>query len=176
MGENWQTLSQDTKFECPWFSVGSDQVRNPDGEVKDYYWVDRPKDAIAVVAVSDGKVVMVEQYRPKLKQKFTECPGGHVEEEESHIEAAKRELREETGISASEFFHLSTYYPTATARYKRSIIVAEGLSEGQSTPEDSEYIDWRYVSVDRALDIAASQPATGWTLAPLTLARERGYI
>jgi ADP-ribose pyrophosphatase len=176
MEENWKTLSQDIKFECPWFSVGSDQVRNPDGDVEDYYWVDRPKDAIAVVAVSERQVVMVEQYRPKLKQQFTECPGGHVEEGESYIEAAKRELREETGISASEFSHLSTYYPTATSRYRRAIIVAEGLSEGISTPEDSEYIDWRYVPVDRALDIAVSQPTTGWSLTPLTLAREEGYI
>lgn len=176
MSEYWPVQSTKTEFECPWFSVGYDEVETPDGDIARYYWVDRPQNALAVVAIDGDRVVMVEQYRPKLGQSFLECPGGHVEGDESYVEAASRELREETGLSAEKLTHLTTYYPTATTRYERAVVVAEGLSEGEAEPDDEEFIDWQYVSVEDAFEIATSAPTTGWTLTSLTVARNEGYL
>lgn len=173
---SWPVQNSETRFKCSWFSVGYDDVEVPDGGTDRYYWIDRPNDGIGIVAIDGDDIIMVEQYRPKLGQMFLECPGGQVEAGESFEEAAARELQEETGFIADTVTHLTTYYPSATTKYERGVVVAEGLTAGDPELDDTEYLSWKRVPTDDALTGATERPTTGWTLTPLLLAAQNGYL
>lgn len=176
MSSEWPIEETGTEYECPWFTVGYDDIRLPDGKTDRFYWIDRPKDAIAIVAVDGDSVVMVEQYRPRLSRRFLECPGGHIRAEETPYEAAARELREETGYVAGRFDVLTRYAPVSLMRYERSVVIARDLDLRDSDQDETEFIETRLVSTDRALELARTSPSTGWTLTALLEARVAGFI
>ena len=84
-------------FETPWFSVVAKTLR----EDEDPWYSLRLPDYAAVVATTvEGRAVLVRQYRPAVETVTLELPSGLVDPGESPVEAARRELREETGYDA----------------------------------------------------------------------------
>jgi ADP-ribose pyrophosphatase len=75
---------------------------------KYYEAVDAP-DATAIVAIYDGKIILVDQYRPVLNRHTIELPAGLIENGEKPEDAIIRELEEETGYLAKDLLHLFTY-------------------------------------------------------------------
>lgn len=81
-----------------------DTVQLPNGTIHNEYYVLEYPSWINVIAITDeGKYVMVEQYRHGLQDVFTEIVAGVVEPGEPPLEAAKRELLEETGFGGGEW-------------------------------------------------------------------------
>jgi ADP-ribose pyrophosphatase len=139
---DWPVVESATEYETGWYSGGYDRVEQPDGSEKDYYWADLPP-AVVVVAVDDGDVVFVDQYRPTIREQCMELVAGIVEREdersessegasgvtaspeeptdevtptpdrESYVAAGRRELREETGFEAEAVHFLQEFW-TAT--------------------------------------------------------------
>lgn len=70
----------------------------------------RKAKVVAIVAVNDGKILLVNQFRYPVKQELWEIPAGKVDEGESSEVAAARELEEETGLRANDLQVLSTFY------------------------------------------------------------------
>jgi len=174
----WPVHDEDVVWETDFFEAGQDVVERPTGERAAYYWLD-PGDAAVVVALTDdGQVVLVEQYRPRLRRYSLGLPGGGVDACEDPAVAAARELREETGYVAGERSKLDAYVPTPWTRYTRHIFVARDLDRGEVDPDDAEFIECETVPADEAIDRLRNRegPANGISLMPLLLAREEGLL
>ena len=100
----WETLSSEYLHRRPWLTARRDVVRLPDGRIYDEYYVLEYPTWINVIALTtDGRFVMVKQYRHGLGIVSTELCAGVAEEGETPLEAARRELLEETGFGGGEW-------------------------------------------------------------------------
>lgn len=96
--EKWKILRSEYISRRPWMTARRDEVQLPDGRIIPEYWVLEFPDWVNVIALTkDGDMVMVRQYRHALGLTEYELCAGVMEEGESPLEAAKRELLEETG-------------------------------------------------------------------------------
>jgi len=115
--------------------------------------------AVGIVAVTDdGRVVLVEQHRPPVNGKVIELPAGLVgdmdgKEQESPVEAAKRELLEETGYTASRWTELACGYSSPGLTDESTVLfLAEGLSKTQAGGGDeSEAITIHEIPINQVL-------------------------
>ncbi|PSQ20051.1 NUDIX hydrolase [Halobacteriales archaeon QS_8_69_26] len=172
----WPVVESAVEYETPWYTGGYDLVEQPDGSRKRYYWAELPP-AVVVVAVADGRVVFVEQYRPTIRETHLELPAGIVEEGESFTTAGARELREETGFDPAGVSLLADYaVATGVLRHRRGIVFAEGLEPVEPDLDGNEFLQVRSVPVDEALARAREAPSNDATITGLLLAREEGLI
>lgn len=171
----WPVHDSTVAWETEYFDAGYDRVERPGGERANYYWLS-PGDSVSIVAVHEGEVVMVEQYRPRQRERFRSCPVGGVDPGESFEEAGRRELREETGYRADDVELLQRYYSEGWLRKERGVVFADGLTPGEQDTDEGEFVDVVTVPVDEAIETARGEPANGWTLTPLLLAREEGLL
>lgn len=102
--EKWKTLDSEYLYKRPWLTARRDTVQLPNGEINDEYYILEYPSWLNVIAITESdEFVMVRQYRHGLGDIFTELVAGVVEEGEPPLEAAKRELAEETGFGGGEW-------------------------------------------------------------------------
>lgn len=195
----WPLLDRQTLLDVGWFAAGFDLVRRPDGERARHYWVE-PADSVAIVAIVDGgdagdagtenehgdepdaeggrEVVLVSEYRPRLEARGLSCPAGGVGDDEDPIDAAARELREETGYRAGDLTPLGSYRPSGWDRMTRTVVVAEDLAGGADDPDEGEFLEVVRVPAGEVLAAvrAGDGPTLGWGLTPLLWAAREGYL
>ncbi len=100
----WETVSSEYLFRRPWLTVRHDSVRLPDGRINPEFYVLEYPDWINVIAITeDGRFVMEKQFRYGLGKTCYEIPAGVMEKGETPLEAAQRELAEETGFGGGEW-------------------------------------------------------------------------
>src|SRR5208337_458342 len=97
--QKWETLSSEVIFEAKqWFRVVKDTVKLPNGRiVDDYYRIEAPEYVLICARSQDGKILIERQYKHGLGKITTTFPAGFVDKDEMPLDAAKRELLEETG-------------------------------------------------------------------------------
>ncbi len=96
----WEQVRSEYLFRRPWLTVRRDAVRLPDGRINPEFYVLEYPDWVNVIAITkDGRYVMERQYRYGLGKTCYELPAGVMEQGETPLEAAQRELSEETGYT-----------------------------------------------------------------------------
>jgi len=172
----WPVSERATEYETGWYTGGYDRVVQPDGSEKNYYWAELP-DAVVVVARTDDSLVLVDQYRPTIREQCLELPAGIVEDGESFTTAGARELREETGFDAAGLSLLEEFWcSTGVLRHRRGIVFAEGLEPVERELDSNEFLSVRTVPVEDALAVARREPRNDATIEGVLLAREEGLL
>ena len=139
----WKILNSYYPFICPWLKVRKDVVQLPNGvEVPDFYITEAP-DWVNVIAITtEAKFIIEEQYRHGIQKVCFELCAGMVDEGETPLETAKRELLEETGYSGDNWTAFGMSVPNTSGSTTSSYhFFATDVERTQSpTTENTEDI------------------------------------
>lgn len=157
--EKWEVLGREYLYRRPWLTVRRDRVRLPTGAVNDEYYVLEYPTWVNVIAIDrEGRFVMVEQYRHGLQEVFTELVAGVAEEGEAPLEAAQRELLEETGYAGGTW-RLSTVLsanPGSHNNLSYSFIATGVERVAEQHLDETEDVAVRLLSRDEVLQLLRS--------------------
>jgi ADP-ribose pyrophosphatase len=142
-----RTVSSKTVYQGKVFWVTRDEVEEPGG-VKATRDVIRHNGSVVVLAVDtetnpkDPGILLIRQYRHAAGKLLLELPAGRIEPGEKVMPAGKRELIEETGYRAKRWStHVKYYASPGFLTETMTILLAEGLTLGEATPEEDEKIE-----------------------------------
>ena len=140
----WEILSSDYLLKSKWLTVRKDYVRMPSGiEMDDYYVLEYP-DWINVIAITeDGKFVIERQYRHGTQSVDYELCAGTIEDGETPIDAAKRELFEETGYKGGEWTLYCESCPNPAAMTNRNILMKNCMKRFFNRIK-TDFTGWRF--------------------------------
>jgi len=144
-------LSSRTVYRGPVFSVTTDHVLEPGG-VKVRRDLIHHSGSVVILAVDDSRstprVLLERQYRHAAGDYLWELPAGRIDPGEDELEAAKRELIEETGYRAAHWHRILNFYPSpGFVAETMAVYLATGLRAGEAQPEEDEIIVKRMVPV-----------------------------
>ncbi|UJF31207.1 NUDIX hydrolase [Paenibacillus hexagrammi] len=145
-----KTIRTEPIFTGKIISLQVDHVELPNGEVATREIVKHPG-AVAVLALLDDKMIVVEQYRKPLEKSQVEIPAGKLDAGEDPLHAALRELEEETGYKSDQIRHISSFYTSpGFADELLHLYVVENLVKGEARPDEDEFLECEAITLEEA--------------------------
>ncbi|RCX23177.1 ADP-ribose pyrophosphatase [Fontibacillus phaseoli] len=136
-----KTISTKPVFTGKVISLQIDTVELPDGSRATREIIRHPG-AVAVLAVKEGRLLLVDQFRQAMGRCELEIPAGKLEKGEDPLEAARRELQEETGYSCGKIMLLHSFYTSpGFADEIIHLYLAEELTAGEMALDEDEFLE-----------------------------------
>lgn len=159
------TLSTEPIFKGKVISVQVDTVELPNGETSKREIV-RHTGAVAVLAIHDDRMIVVEQFRQPLGRTQVEIPAGKLEPREDPADAIGRELKEETGYTAKDMKLLFSFYTSpGFADEIVHLYLADDLIEGEAQLDEDEFLEMSKITLEEAYEqIRAGQISDAKTI------------
>jgi 8-oxo-dGTP pyrophosphatase MutT (NUDIX family) len=152
---SWKRLDTRVVYENPWMEVREDHVINPGGGRNHYGHIHFKNRAIAIVPLDDeGNTWIVGQERYTLGEYSWELPMGGAPLDEAPLSAAKRELKEETGLTAEHWSEVMRLHTSNSITDEVGIVfIAEGLTQGETAFEETEDLEIRKLPLADAVQL-----------------------
>jgi ADP-ribose pyrophosphatase len=147
-----KVLSSKMIYQGKVFGVRHDVVMEPGGAKATRDIVTHPGSVVVLPILPDGRIIMIRQYRHTVGDFLLEIVAGRIERGETNLQAAKRELAEETGYRAKHFREMMNVYPTpGFVRETMVAYAATGLTPGKTNPDADERIETKAFTLDALL-------------------------
>ncbi len=152
---SWKKLDSRTVYENDWMAVRVDHVINPGGGENQYGHVHFKNRAVAIIALDEAdNTWLVGQQRYTLDEYSWELPMGGAPLAEPPLDAARRELREETGLRAEEWQELMRLHTSNSITDEVGFVyVATGLTDGEPEFEETEDLEIRKLPLRDAVQM-----------------------
>lgn len=144
-----KTLTSELVYKGFFLKIIRDQVLLPNQSKSYREYIRHPGASCIIPLLPGGKVLMVWQYRHAIKKIFLEFPAGKKDFQESFEQTAHRELKEETGFTATQMTYLTKIHPViGYADEEIQIFIAENLIPGKQVLDHGEFLNLVEVSID----------------------------
>lgn len=137
-----KTVESITVHQGKFLTLKCDTVELPDGKHATREYVEHPGAVMVIPQFDDGRLLLERQYRYPIAEVMLEFPAGKLDAGEDRLTCAKRELQEETGYTASEWFFITRIHPVIS--YSTEFIdlyLARGLTEGANKLDEGEFLE-----------------------------------
>ncbi len=159
---SWNRLKSAVVYDNPWITVFDEKVLNPNGGESQYGRIHFKSKAIAIVPLDeDGNTWLVGQNRYTTDEYSWEVPMGGSDAGEDPIDTAKRELKEETGLTAGKLEQIMRLHPSNSITDEEGFVfVATNLEQGETDFDDDENLQVRKLSLVDAIEMVKRNEIT----------------
>ena len=149
--DKWKNISQKSIYKARFFEVKEKVALLPNNKKHIYATVER-RPTVSVFPLTDrNDLYLVSEYRQLFEKKILGAVAGHIDENETSLVAAKRELKEEVGMSAYQWEEIARIEKSASViKETCHIFLARDLERGKPEPEEGEDIELVKLSLKEA--------------------------
>ena len=151
------TVLKNTIYQGKILNLRVDVAGLPNGKEAPREFVEHNGGVTVAALTDDAKLIFVRQIRYPYMEAVLELPAWKLEKGEDPLEAGKRELREEAGVTAEQYINLGEFYPSPG--YTNEIIYlygARNLTQVEQELDEDEFLNVEYISLDKAVDMVLS--------------------
>jgi len=169
----YKVISRSVAFKNPWWRYCLDHIELPSGKLWEYHYVLTYGSSMVVPVMEDGKLLLVQQYRYTGNRDSIEFPCGGLKEGETHDEAAKNELLEETGFLPGRIEAVGSFNPcNGLLNEICRVYIARDLTYVGARPDDTETLEpVRFTIEEMEKFIRSGEIWDGMSIAAWAIAR-----